>query len=411
MNWKRHSSYRLLEIETGVAPSYAFQVGDLTGNGRAQYVLCTPRGDLLRVFETDGRLLWQAEVANADRHGVTALVLADVDKDGQNEVVVGEHPEGSNNLLLFDRSGTMKNRIELPLGKRDYANVAVDSFGLADVDGDGFPELVVAVNGGQLHVLDEKGDILWRLDGLGEHFEHFVQCGDLDLDGRDEIAVSAQAVGENSEDVFFVVDHDGTVSWRRPLSEIGPDAHVDQCLIAPFGEGDEAWLFSATGGCMFDARGNLLWHLREAVNHGQWCEAAKARSDRAGQQILLSELWDFRYGMVLVNNDGRLLWTYDGISEKAFPTPAHYIDWHGTGQRWAIQGEQPDRGTGERHLKIILLDPFGHEVLRIPFVDHRIPGWTYNYENRACVCDVDGCGAEEFVFPTCKGTLMIVGRS
>ncbi len=416
MKEKKNPGYRIREINIGFSPHYAFQVGDLLNDDKKQIVALHSTGSRLIALEHDGTKLWEKEISNADEHGVTALLIADVDGDGANEVVVGEHQGEENSVLILDKEGKIKRRVKLPKGKRDYANVAIDSFGLADINGDGFRELVVAVNGGDIYVLNREGEVILHINGLPDFFEHFVHTGDLDGDGMDEIFISASnAVDEESpvnHNLFYVIDQDGTVVWVRSLQEIGPDMHVDDVRVTSFLEGDQAQLFTSTGGCMFDRDGKLLWHLRDVLGHGQWLDCAKITPDRAGKQILISELWGFRHAMVLVDHDGTVLWTYDDVAKGAYPTRAHLIDWDGNGRRYAIFGEQPAPGSVSEkwQLKIAVVNAEGNEVLRIPFEDYRVKGWMYNFENSTKVIDIDGDGFEEFIFPTCKGTLMIVGR-
>jgi len=411
---RNFSGYRLREIEVGMSPHYAIQVGDLLGDGKRQIVWAHSSGKRLVALQSDGEKLWEASVSNEDKHGVTALLVADVDGDGESEVAVGEHPNGENNVLILNRKGEFKRRINLSIGKRDYANCAIDSFGLADINGDGFKELVVAVNGGHIYVLDKRGTVTLEISGLPDYFEHFVHNGDLDGDGKDEILVSAaNVVGAESpsnHNLFFVLDHDGKVMLVRSLREIGPDCHVDYAVVDVFDEGGEPRLVTSTGGCMFDKEGRLLWHLRAVISHGQWVDTGKVSPEMSGKQILFSELWHYNHGMVLVNHDGEILWTYDDVTKGAYPTHAHLIDWDGSGELYAIFGEQPGREQKKWPLKIVAVNPEGEEVLRIPFQDWRVPEWQYNYENSATVDDVDGDGLEELVFPTCKGTLMIIGK-
>lgn len=413
MQWQRLPGYRLREIEFGFSPTYSITTGALLGDGKCQYALAKSSGDYVVVLQNDGRKLWEANLANHDTHGVTPLLIADVDRDGEAELVIGEHPPDESNVLVFSKSGQLKRRIKLPPGIPDYAGVAIDSLALADIDGDGVKELAVAVNGGYLYVLDARGEIMLAASGFLNQYEHFLHAGDLDGDGMDELLLSASnSLGPESatnHNCFFVIDQDGRVLWARSLREIGPDAHVDYALIDDFDEDGQAELFTATGGCLFDAGGRERWSLRDVVNHGQWADVARARTDLAGKQILLSELWGYSYAMLLVNNDGTVLWRYADVPEGAYPTHAYLIDWEGEGKHYAIFGEQPGRGNERWELKIALVDAFGNERLRIPFEDHRVEGWTYNFENSPAVADVDGDGREEFVFPTCKGTLMVVG--
>lgn len=406
--------YRLQEFVLGFAPGYPFRVGDVNGDGLAEYVAVAHGGQYMLVLGSDGRELWDANLANTDKHTTTALEIADVDGDGEAEVVVGEEPEGENNVLVLDWQGQVEHRVRLPLGQKDYDGNAIDSFGVADVDGDGRKELIVAVNGGSVYALDHHLKTLWARTGLNPSFEHFVHSGDLDGDGRDEVAVSgALSIEDTEHNTFYLLDHDGKVRWTRALAEIGPDKHVDYAIIAAI-EGERNrrnTMITATGGCLFDAEGNLLWTVRDEMNHGQWVDVGDVRKDLPGQEILLSELWGFRQLMLLVSSTGEVLWRFQEIHPYGHPTHAYFIDWKGDGQELCIIGEQPgDVAPEVRTYRITLVDPFGEVLLRIPFQDTSVPGWFYNFENSPAVCDVDGDGRQEFVFPTRDGRLLIVGE-
>ena len=412
--WQNCSEYRLAEIELGFSPSYSLEMGPLLGDGTLQCAVTHPSGTLLHVINHDGSILWTSEVANHDTLGVTPVLVADVDGDGECEVAIGEHPEGENNVLLFDRTGKVKRRIKLPLGTEDETGTAVDSLALADIDGDGTKELIAAVNGGCIYGLDPSGEIMLDVRGLPPFFEHFLHAGDIDRDGCDELFISGGAkIGGDSptnHPLFFALDQDGTTLWARAIEEIGLDGHVDYAIIKDFEGAGEAAVFSATGGCLLDQHGQELWSVRDTINHGQWADSRKARQDRTGDQILLSELWNWNYGMLLLNNDGEILWTYDALTDRTLPTHARFIDWQGDGVQCAILGEQPERDVHQPiEIKVVILDPMGEVVLQIPFWDVRHEGWVYCCENQAMAGDVDGDGKEEFVFFRADGTLMILG--
>ncbi|HIE03323.1 MAG TPA: VCBS repeat-containing protein [Candidatus Latescibacteria bacterium] len=401
--------YSLREIQLGFAPGYSFRVRDIDGDGRCEYIAVEHGGRHLVVLDHDGKVLWERMVPNTDRHSTTALEVADVDGDGEVEVLLGEEPEGENNVLVLAPGGRVKERVNLPPGYKDYGGNAIDSFGFADLDGDGFRELVVAVNGGHLYALDRNLKVIWHMEGLNHTFEHFVQAGDLNCDGVDEIALSSEQ-GERRE--FFLISGKGEIIWSKPLEEIGPDRHVDYVAIDDVRGKGENYLLTSTGGCLFDAEGNLIWTVREEINHGQWVEVEKVREDIPGKQVLISELWNFRQPCILVSGEGEVLGRFREISPYAYPTHAYFIDWKGDGKRLIVIGEQPAHAEpAVRMYYITLLDPYGEVVLRVPFEDTSVPGWFYNFENSPAVADVDGDGREEFVFPTRRGSLLILGSS
>jgi len=87
--WQNKGDYRLLEVELGFSPSYSLGIGPLLGDGTLQCAALNPTGSLLKVVRHDGSVLWSVHVANHDRLGVTPVVIADVDADGECEVSIG----------------------------------------------------------------------------------------------------------------------------------------------------------------------------------------------------------------------------------------------------------------------------------------------------------------------------------
>src|SRR5262245_39311306 len=134
-----------------------------------------------------------------DRTLTTSVVLADVDLDGDVDLVTGNRRwevlpspmDGREMLYLNDGTGRFANASEgLPKTESDTQALAC-----ADVDGDGDPDLVVA---------NEGPNELWINDGSG-HFEpvpfapsngwhptYDAALGDVDLDGDHDLLLAGQ---------------------------------------------------------------------------------------------------------------------------------------------------------------------------------------------------------------------------
>ncbi len=192
---------------------------DLDGDGRKQ-VLAGAEGWLFHAFEADGTLKWQTET---HYHCITGCLAVDLDGDGKDEILVGTeyytinclNPDGtarwrqstgcvSPTILAADLDGD--GAIEVVYGDWRAVNAAssgelfgqtglggsgkfagpgtysskpgrmgalswrvnmggeMEDIALADVNGDGRPEVIAASDAGQLACIAGDGEVLWRRD-------------------------------------------------------------------------------------------------------------------------------------------------------------------------------------------------------------------------------------------------------
>lgn len=272
---------------------YLIRVGDLNGDGAYEYLLS--RAAIGQAaFDQEGRILWRYE----DEGAVIADIrpdscfspIYDLDGDGNAEVVCPRRIDGRLALCLIDgATGTLKAHVPYPrpdLNSHDFGG----SISIADLTGSGDArDIVVSWDYNYVAAFNNQLQMLWEREMNppgGEPKEacsvmghgHGVRCDDTDGDGRDEVLCGAT-----------LIDHDGRVLWSRAdLPKINGD-HVDGALIADINGDGEKEVFSATGGYLLDARGNVLWGLGKEVVHGQAALAGKLRGDIEGLQIVLHD--------------------------------------------------------------------------------------------------------------------------
>ena len=178
-------------------------IADLDGDGTAEIVVGA------NVFNADGTLRWAGtggqgfqSASNRDDLDSGAIsVVADLDQDGFSEIVTGN--------TLYAHDGTILWQIPDADG---YPAVA--DFGL---DGalDGTPEIVVVSRGQvRLHRASDGARIWGPVDlpGIGAEAGGAPAVADVDGDGLPEIAVAGSTQ-------FTVFESDGTARWQRTVQD------------------------------------------------------------------------------------------------------------------------------------------------------------------------------------------------
>lgn len=136
---------------------------------------------------------------------------ADVDADGEDEIIVGSGEGAAPHVRVFERDGTLK-----PIDFRPFhpnSRTGVDVSG-GDIDGDGKDEIIMSqfMNGEtwvKVYRYNASRDVIgqWVAYERGQEFGATVAAGDIDDDGMDEIITSPGAPGDPHVRVF---EADGT---------------------------------------------------------------------------------------------------------------------------------------------------------------------------------------------------------
>ncbi|MCA9710931.1 MAG: VCBS repeat-containing protein, partial [Myxococcales bacterium] len=206
-------------------------VGDVDGDGHAEVVVATLGGEVVCLSESGerrwatnvgGRLNFQPTVAELYGDGTRQILVTphlpddplvvldgvdgrerarfgevatrrarplvhDVDGDGRPEIFTSSRRGG---LFCVDGEGTVRWRYGFVDADGHQAGGAGSPV-LADLDGDGRPELVAGFEDGSLHVVDVRdGALVWRFDTGREEIEASPAVGDVDGDGRREVLVA-----------------------------------------------------------------------------------------------------------------------------------------------------------------------------------------------------------------------------
>lgn len=266
--------------------------GDLDNDGLPELVACDASGFQLLCFEHDGTLKWISPVLEPQEWGSASL--ADLDADGNPEIVTGRQVLDSNGNLLWTGAGGAANpqsgalsivcdfdldgSPDVVAGNTVYTAAGailcddpllVDGYSaVANFDGDAFPELV-HIGGGYISLLEQDpGNPASLITVWGPHLLSGGGGGpptiaDCDGDGLPEIAVAGASL-------FAVYEHDGALAWEAPT--VDSSSYVTGSSVFDFnGDGaaeivyrDHEYLRiyeGASGAVLFEtAMSSCTWH-------------------------------------------------------------------------------------------------------------------------------------------------------
>jgi hypothetical protein len=348
----------------GLAPwmqfFYDWRFADLTGDGQIDFILTGGARRQIAIRQ-DGVELWRYEdplpyegggAGFLDIRLDTNFPIADVDGDGVPELVCARKYEGELFLCVVDaRTGEVKTRVPYP----DLAHRPGDCRGsilVGNLTGGPHPtDLLVSWDYASLTAMDADLNVLWSRVLAHEAGRDHVTMGhtphlaDIDGDGRDEIMAGS-----------CLLDADGTTRWVAPdLPALVADGHADSVQIAQLRETGAPNVVMSTGAYCFDASGCLLWG-RDELKHGQALHVGKLRADLPGRQVVVYEGASrvdpsARDRVLALTADGDLLWDFPVVQPDMQEGGFGFWlgDWNGDGvdEVWVNDPEKVNILNGE----------------------------------------------------------------
>jgi hypothetical protein len=282
-------------------------IADLDGDGRYDYVIKTPNGNVdpwvrywekspgtykIEAYNADGKFLWRYDLGWAIEQGIwySPYVVYDFDGDGKAEVALktgegdprdrdGRVQSGPEYVTILDgMTGQEKARIPWPerdgaesRDPRYYNNYSRNQMAVAYLDGK-TPALLVQRGTYTLIKLyayefhDGTLRELWHWFSTDEtpnwngQGAHCLRAADVDGDGRDEVVLGSG-----------VIDDNGQGLW---CTRLGHPDHVYIGDLDPSRPGLEIYYGIETaqktgnGMCMVDAAtGKILWGIKRPTQH------------------------------------------------------------------------------------------------------------------------------------------------
>ncbi|MDH3244519.1 MAG: T9SS type A sorting domain-containing protein [Saprospiraceae bacterium] len=191
-------------------------VADLDADGIKEIILLTGFDQdpgQIYVFMADGRLKEGWPVSNDGNWMISSPALADVDGDGDLEIICSDLQGTQGSIYLYHHNGDLVEG-NWPVLLPDRPAVTPSA---GDLDGDGNIEIVVCTTR-DIYALDQNGNLLqgWPYSQNGTRYS-FQSPILVDIDHDGDLEIAGASHGENP--VFYLLDHSGqsTLGWPIPV--------------------------------------------------------------------------------------------------------------------------------------------------------------------------------------------------
>jgi hypothetical protein len=186
-------------FDVGEEP-YSVTLADVNGDGRPDLVTANRAENTVSVLLGTGDGTLQPQQKLDVGSGPISVALADVNGDGTTDLVVANGYDNTVSVLRGNGDGSFKSQQTFAVGLQPYSVAA------ADVNGDGCPDLVVA-NGGRYN---DPGNTVSVLLGSGDGSFQPQQTFAVGTDP--EFVAVADINGDGQPDLVVANTTDGTVS-------------------------------------------------------------------------------------------------------------------------------------------------------------------------------------------------------
>jgi len=203
---------------TGSSP-YSVAVADVNGDGNPDLVVANRGSSSVSVLLGNGDGTFQSQTTFATGSYTYYVAVADVNGDGKPDLVVDNRHSSSVSVLLGNGNGTFQNQTTFATGA--YGPMVV-----ADVNGDGKPDLVIGRGSGVVSVLLGNGDGTFQnhafFGGGGDSSQRpALAVADVNGDGKADLIVTDRNVPtgfSNGSNEVAVLLGNGNGTFQSPAN-------------------------------------------------------------------------------------------------------------------------------------------------------------------------------------------------
>ncbi len=257
---KGSSTYEWLSYPTFFRGGAELVSGDVDGDGELEIISGAGGGGgpQVRIFNQRGDVEGQFFAYDSTFRGGVHIATADFDKDGIDEIVTSAGAGLSSEVRIVDKSGKIKWEFSVTA---DGLNGGV-TVNAADIDNDGEVEIITGTGGGSLpivQIFDKLGNKEASWLSYPEFFRGGVNVsvGDVDADGELEVITAA---GDGGGPQVRIFSSDGTVEGqffafedtfrggaRLAVGNVDEDGPAEIIVGSGIGRESEVRIFSKYG--------------------------------------------------------------------------------------------------------------------------------------------------------------------
>jgi hypothetical protein len=191
-------------------------VADVNGDGKPDLVTANYGDNTVSMLLGNGDGTFQSQTTYASGNGPRSVAVADVNGDGRPDLVVANSNDNTVGVLLGHGDGTFQPERTWAVGADPY------SVAVADINGDGRPDLIVANRGGYFSAPGTVSVLLGNGEGTFQsqrtfaagNSPHSVAVADVNGDGRPDLIVANAYDGAVG---VLLGNGDGTFQARQTL--------------------------------------------------------------------------------------------------------------------------------------------------------------------------------------------------
>ena len=300
--------------EYDIPASSCVKFGDLTGNGKTDFVVIS-RNYSCYAFDNSGKELWHWIAPEADsrlREEFEAPgAIWDFDRSGKADFVGWREFDGKEWLVVADgMTGDIKAQTLWPTKEKPhvYNNFRI---AIGNLDGKYPNAILVFTDDGttiSVNAYTPELQLLWtHADRLRkDHQGHYVYPYDIDGDGIDEVLFG-----------YILLDNKGNVIWERLSDIFDNNDHADSYKFYDLDGDGKLEIISATSALGTQARdamtGKLIWEspsehnqqlhvgmFLEGFTRPQVAAGARVYKDRSADPYISAQVYWFDYAGKLI---------------------------------------------------------------------------------------------------------------